>query len=273
LAETGHVLGRNVTIESREGDRDKVPALAADLVRQHVTVIVAVGVTTAQVAKAATQTIPVVFGIAGDPVEVGVVASLNRPSGNLTGVTTIGGEVAAKRLELLHKLVPTADTIAMLARQPGSAFNQAETRAMQSAADVLAVRLLLLYAATENEVAPAFATLVEQHAGALVLSGNNFSAAAIDQIISLAGRYAVPTLFYDRDHIAGGGLVSYGAPLSEIRRQMGVYVGRILKGEKPADLPIMQPTKFELVINLKTAKALGLTIPETLLATADEVIQ
>jgi putative tryptophan/tyrosine transport system substrate-binding protein len=272
LAETGYIVGRNVTITSREGDRDRLPALAADLVRQHVTVIAVVGVTAAQVAKAATQTIPVVFAIAGDPVEVGVVASLNRPSGNLTGFTTVSSEIAGKRLELLHKLVPAADTIAMLARQPGSAFIQAETSAMQSAARVLGVHLLVLYAATESEVAAAFATLVEQHAGALVTSSNVFSPAAIDQIISLAGRYAVPTLVFSRAQLAGGALASYGAELDETRRLMGVYAGRILKGEKPADLPVLQPTKFEFVINLKTAKALGLTIPETLLATADEVI-
>jgi putative ABC transport system substrate-binding protein len=271
LAETGYVVGRNVTITSREGDR--LPALAADLVRQHVTVITVVGVTAAQVAKAATQTIPVVFLMAGDPVEVGVVASFNRPSGNLTGVTTVSAELAGKRLELLHKLVPAADTIAMLARQPGSNFIQAETRAMQSAADVLGVRLLVLYAATESEVAQAFATLIEQHAGALVTSSNVFSLAAIDQIISLAGRYAVPTLVFARAEVAGGALASYGPKRDETFRLMGVYAGRILKGEKPADLPVMLPTKLELVINLKTAKALGLTISETLLATADEVIQ
>ena len=237
------------------------------------TVIAVVGVTAAQVAKAATQTIPVVFLMAGDPVEVGVVASLNRPSGNLTGVTSVSAELAGKRLEQLHKLVPAADTIVMLARQPGSAFIQAETRAMQSAADVLGVRLLVLYAATESEVALAFATFIEQHAGALVISSNVFSLAALDQIISLAGRYGVPTLFYSRAEVAGGALASYGTNRDEIVRLMGVYTGRILKGEKPADLPVMQPVKFELVINLKAAQALGLTIPETLLATADEVIQ
>jgi putative tryptophan/tyrosine transport system substrate-binding protein len=273
LAETGYVVGGNVTIEPREGDRERLPALAADLVRQHVTVIIVVGVTSAQVAKAATQTIPVVFLMAGDPVEVDVVASLNRPSGNLTGATSIGGEVAAKRLELLHQLLPTADPIAMLTRQAGGELNRAEMRAMQSAARVLGVRLLVLYAATEIEVTAAFATLVEQHAGALVLSSNLFSAAAIDQIISLADRYAVPTLFSNRAPVAVGALASYGTNLDEIERLMGVYTGRILKGEKPGNLPVMLPAKFEFVINLKTAKALGLTIPETLLATADEVIQ
>jgi putative tryptophan/tyrosine transport system substrate-binding protein len=271
LAETGYVVGRNVTIESREGGG--LTALVADLVRRHVTVIVVVGVLAAKVAKAATQTIPVVFLMAGDPVESGVVASLNRPSGNLTGVTAVGAELAGKRLELLHKLVPTADPIAMLVRQAGSEFIQAETRAMQSAARVLGVRLLVLHAATEGEIAAAFATLVEQHAGALVTSSNVFAPAAYNQIISLANRYTVPTLFLSRNQVADGALASYGNSRDDTMRQMGVYTGRILKGEKPADLPIMQPTKFEFVVNLNTAKALGLTIPETLLATADEVIQ
>jgi putative tryptophan/tyrosine transport system substrate-binding protein len=288
LKEAGHVEGQNVAVEHRyaENQFDRLPALAADLVHRRVAVIVASGSEAALAAKAATTTVPIVFGTNADPVALGLVASLNRPganvtgsaalvsvSGNLTGVTGIGAELAGKRLELLHKLVPAADTIAMLVRQGGSAFNQAETRAMQSAADVLGVRLLVLYAATESEVATAFATLIEQHASALVTSSNAFSPAEIDQIISLAGRYAVPTLFINRTQVARGGLASYGGPISELFRQMGVYTGRILKGEKPADLPIMQPTKFELVINLKTAKALGLTIPETLLAIADEVIQ
>jgi putative tryptophan/tyrosine transport system substrate-binding protein len=181
--------------------------------------------------------------------------------------------LAGKRLELLHKLVPTADPIAMLVRQAGSEFIQAETRAMQSAARVLGVRLLVLHAATEGEIAAAFATLVEQHAGALVTSSNVFAPAAYNQIISLANRYTVPTLFLSRNQVADGALASYGNSRDDTMRQMGVYTGRILKGEKPADLPIMQPTKFEFVVNLNTAKALGLTIPETLLATADEVIQ
>jgi putative tryptophan/tyrosine transport system substrate-binding protein len=223
-------------------------------------------------AKAVTQTIPIVFSMVGDPVEAGVVASLNHPSGNLTGVTLFGGEMAAKRVELLHKLVPAADPIAMLARVPGP-FIQAETRAMQSAARVLGVRLLVLFAATESEADTAFAALVEQHAGALVTSSNAFPSAVGDQVISLAGRYAVPTLFFTRTSVASGGLASYGTQTSELVRQIGVYTGRILKGEKPADPPVIQPTKFEFAINLKTAKALGLTIPETLLATADEVIQ
>jgi putative ABC transport system substrate-binding protein len=267
LAETGYIVGRNVTIEPREGGPDQQPALAADLVRRHVTVIVAAGVTPALAAKAATQTIPVVFGMVADPVEVGVVASLNRPSGNLTGVAFVGNEIAGKRFELMHRLVPAADPIAMLSK------GGADQAAMQPAARVLGVRLLALSAVTVSEVAAAFATLGEQHAGALVTGSGGFSPAAFDQIISLAGRYAVPTLFFTRRAVASGGLASYGPELSGSLHQMGVYTGRILKGEKPADLPVVQPIKFELVINLKTANALGLTIPETLLATADEVIQ
>jgi putative ABC transport system substrate-binding protein len=269
LAETGYVEGRNVTIESREGSVEQLPALAADLVRRRVTVIVAAGNRPAQAAKAATQTIPVVFGIAGDPVELGVAASLNRPSGNLTGITAVGSELAGKRLELLHKLVPAADPIAYLTRVGGGP----EQANVQTAARVLGVRLLALVGATESVIAAAFATIVEQRAGALLIGSGVFSPAAFDQIISLAGRYAVPTLFFTRERVVSGGLASYGITVTEFARQMGVYTGRILKGEKPADLPIVRPDKFELVINLKTAKALGLTIPETLLATADEVIQ
>jgi putative ABC transport system substrate-binding protein len=211
----------------------------------------------------------------GDPVAQGVVASLNRPSGNLTGVTNVGTDLAGKRLELLHKLVPAADTIAYLARAvaPSNLPGPNEVADLQSAARILGVRLLALRAASESEIAAAFATIVQQHAGALLLSGGAISPAALGQIILLAGRHAVPTLFFTRDEVVSGGLASYGATTIGLARQMGVYTGRVLKGEKPADLPIVQPDKFELVINLRTAKALGLTIPETLLATADEVIQ
>jgi putative ABC transport system substrate-binding protein len=270
LAETGYVVGRNVIIEPRGGDRERG---AADLVRRHVTVIVVTGANSALVAKAATQTIPVVFLMANDPVEVGVVASFNRPSGNLTGVTAVGTELTGKRLELLHQLVPAADPIAMLGPAADTELMKAETKAMQSAASILGLRLLVLSAESESEVAAAFATIVEQHAGALVTSSAALTLAKIDQILSFAGRYAVPTMVLGRAPVERGGLASYGPTITELVRQAGVYTGRILKGEKPADLPIMQPTKFEFVINLKTAKALGLTIPETLLATADEVIQ
>jgi putative tryptophan/tyrosine transport system substrate-binding protein len=271
LAETGYVVGRNVTIDASGDHVGQQAALAADLVRRHVAVIVVVGRNAALAAKAATQTIPVVFLMAYDPVEVGVVASLNRPSGNLTGVTTFGTEIVEKRLEMLHKLVPAADPIAYLNRTPATDVTGSER--LQTAAGVLGVRLLTLFGATESEVAAAFATIVEQRAGALLISSGAYSLAAIDQVLSLARRYAVPTLFFTRDLVVSGGLASYGTPSSDLFRQVGVYTGRILKGEKPANLPIMQPTKIELVINLKTAKALGLTIPETLLATADEVIQ
>jgi putative tryptophan/tyrosine transport system substrate-binding protein len=271
LADSGYVVGRNVTIDSREGSVQQLPALAADLVRRQVKVIVAAGVITAQTVKAATQTIPVVFGILGDPVELGLVASLARPSANLTGVTSVGSELAGKRLELLHKLVPSADPIAYLSRIGGG--GSLELANVQIAARVLGVRLLALAGATESEIAAAFATIVEQRAGALLISAGVFSPSVFDQIISLAGHYAVPTLFGSRERVVSGGFASYGIPPNSLLRQVGVYTGRILKSEKPADLPIVQPDKFELVINLKTAKALGLTIPETLLATADEVIQ
>jgi putative ABC transport system substrate-binding protein len=277
LAETGYVVGRNVTIESRVGGPGRQLALAADLVGRHVTLIVAAGLGAAQASKEATQTIPVVFNMAADPVEFGVVASLNRPSGNLTGFASFGSELAGKRLELLHKLVPAADPIALLSRRNAAG---AEVRAMQSAARVLGVRLLVLFAATEGEVDTAFATLVEEHVGALVIGATAFAPAVYEKTISFAGRFAVPTMLFTAlpfsDPVtagAAGALASYGPPLRENYHQMGVYAGRILKGEKPSDLPIMQPTKLEFVINLKTAKALGLTIPETLLATADEVIQ
>jgi putative ABC transport system substrate-binding protein len=266
LAETGYVVGRNVTIDASGDHVGQQAAIAAELVRRHVAVIVASGRNAALAAKAATQTIPVVFGMAWDPVEVGAVASLNRPSGNLTGITTFGYELDEKRVEMLHKFLPAADPIAYLNRVPN--FER-----VQTAAGVLGVRLLTLFGATESEIAAAFATIVEQRAGALLISSGAFSPTAIDQVLSLARRHAVPTLFFGRDQVARGGLASYGPNPSELGRQMGVYTGRILRGEKPADLPIVQPTRFEFVINLKTAKALGLTIPETLLATADEVIQ
>ena len=262
-------MGRNVTIDASGDHDDQQAAIAAEFVCRHVAVIVAAGRRAALAAKAATQTIPVIFGMAYDPVEVGVVASLNRPSGNLTGVTTFGTALDEKRVEMLHKLVPAADLIAYLNRTP--VINDS----VQTAAGVLGVRLLTLVGATESEIAAAFATIVEQRAGALLIASGGISPSISDQIVSLAGRYAIPTMFANRTGVERGGLASYGVTIgtSPMFRPMGVYTGRILKGEKPADLPVVQPDKFELVINLKTAKALGLTIPETLLATADEVIQ
>jgi putative ABC transport system substrate-binding protein len=225
-------------------------------------------------AKAATPDIPIIFGTGADPVELGLVASLNRPGGNLTGVANLGGEIAEKRLELLHKAVPAAETIALLVGPPtDSLYNRAETRHVQSAARTLGLRLLVFNVTADTEIAPVFATLVEHQAGAIVVGLQASLGASRGQILSLAARFALPTMFSSSLDARAGALLSYGADVSENSRQMGVYTGRILKGEKPGDLPVVQPTKFEFVINLKTAKALGLNLPPTLLAIADEVIE
>jgi putative ABC transport system substrate-binding protein len=275
LAETGYVVGRNVALERRdaEGHRERLPELAADLVRRRVAVIIATTGSSVEVAKAATQTIPVVFIMAADPVENGVVASLNRPGGNLTGVALLGAEIAGKRLELLHKLVPAANPIAVFEGPQNTDLSRVETRGLQSAARVLGLRLLVFNIQTENDIAGAFVTLVEQHAGAVFVGTNNLFTAARAQIISLAGRHAIPTAFFDRRPVADGALLGYGPDTDDAYRQVGIYTGRILKGEKPADLPVMQPTRFNFVINLKTARTLGLDIPPMLLAIADEVIE
>jgi putative ABC transport system substrate-binding protein len=248
-----------------------LPALAVDLVRRQPRVIIANG-PAAVAAKAATTTIPIVFYSGGDPVEQGLVASLNRPGGNLTGVTTLNTAVGPKRLELLHELVPTASTIALLVHPTGP---NAETlsRDLQAAASTLGLQLHLLHASTDRDFDSVFATLGQLRDVALVIGNDAFFTARVEQLAALAIRYAVPANYQFREFAVAGGLMSYGANLADAWHLMGVYTGRILKGEKPADLPIVQPTKFELIINLKTAKALGLTIPETLLATADEVIQ
>jgi putative ABC transport system substrate-binding protein len=274
LAGIGYVEGRNVIVEYRWADNhdDRLSALAADLVRRRVAVIVALGTTTALAAKAATQTIPIVFRVGVDPVEIGLVASFNRPAGNLTGIANLSGPIVSKRLALLRELIPAA-TIATLVNSANPSFAQNETRDLQAAAGVLGVRILVLNGGSASDIAGAFATLHEQQAGALLISADAWFFSARDQITSLAARYAIPTMFSDRASVAAGGLLSYGINFPDVTRQVGLYAGRILKGEKPSDLPVVQPTKFEFVINLKTAKALGLTIPETLLATADEVIQ
>jgi putative tryptophan/tyrosine transport system substrate-binding protein len=276
LAETGYIEGQNVAIEYRwaEGHFDRLPALVADLVRRRVAVIAIAGTTTsALAAKAATQSIPIVFTIGSDPVEDGLVASLNRPGGNLTGVTAPQAAVVAKRFEMLHELVPAATPIAFLVNPTNAAVAQAETREAQVAARVLGVDLLVLNASTPSEIDTAFATMVGERAGALVTSSESFFMKQRVQFTVLAARHAVPAIYAWRENVEAGGLMSNGSnPLDSIR-QAGVYTGRILKGDKPADLPVQQSTKLELVINLKTAKALGIIIPETLLATADEVIQ
>jgi putative ABC transport system substrate-binding protein len=274
LAEIGFLEGRDVTVEyhTTDGHSERLSPLADDLVLRRVAAIFAETTASALAAKAATRTIPVVFFTGADPVELGLVASLNRPGGNLTGAFTLAAEIAAKRLELLHKLVPATESIAMLA---GSAdpYTQAETRNVQSAARTLGLRLLVFNATTESEIAAAFATLVERQAGAVLLSGAAQLQPMTDQIISLAARYALPAMFYSGFAARAGGLLSYGAVANENYRLVGAYIGRILKGEKPADLPVQLSTRFEFVINLKTARALKLEIPPLLLALADEVIE
>jgi putative ABC transport system substrate-binding protein len=279
LAEAGYVVGRNVNLEYRSAgtDRDRLRLLAAEFVSQQVAAIVAATGNSAHAAKAATQTIPIVFFMGGDPVEEGLVASLRRPGGNATGAAILGAEIAAKRLELLHELVPKAESIAALVRSEGpdsSDFSRAQSKGFQSAALALGLRLLLVNAVTENDIAGAFANAVQQHAGALLVAGAAlFNDAQMPQIVSLANRYSLPTMFFYSNAVPAGALASYGTDLSESYRQMGVYTGRVLKGEKPGNLPVVQSTKFDLAINLKTARALGITVPLPLLAAADEVIE
>jgi putative tryptophan/tyrosine transport system substrate-binding protein len=276
LSDAGYVEGQNMAVEYRcaEDHSDRLPALADDLVRRRVAVIVTLGTAVVFPAKAATKSIPIVFATGTDPVETGLVASLNRPGGNLTGIYNLNTTVVAKRLELLHELVPTATSIAYLVNPTNPIFAMAETRELQVAARTVGVRLLILKASDPSEFEAAFTTLVHDKAGGVVVSGEALFSRYSDRLVELAARHEVPAIYSARDNLAAGGLMSYGTDLPGAWRQVvGVYAGRILKGEKPADLPVQQVTKLELVINLKTAKALGLTIPETLLATADEVIQ
>ncbi len=277
LSETGYVEGRNLVVEYRwaaEGDFDRRwAALVADLVSRRVSAIVAPGVAAALAAKAATQTIPIVFTSAIDPVEAGLVASFNRPGGNLTGMSGLISAVAAKRLQLLHELVPAATTIAFLVTRDSAGVSGPETKELQAAAQTLGVRLLILNADAPREFEAAFATLVGERAGGLVVSGGKFFTGHADQLVPLAARYGVPAIYGRREGAAAGGLMSYGIDFPEMYRQVGIYSGRILKGVKPADLPVQQAVKVELIINLKTAKALGLTVPLALLTRADEVIE
>ena len=276
LSETGYVEGRNVTFEYRWADdhNDRLRALAEDLVRRRVAVIAAPGATqSALVAKAATQSIPIVFELGIDPAETGLVASLNHPGGNLTGVSELNVDMVAKRLELLHELIPAATSIAFLGNPSNPVVASAQTKALQAAADAMGLHLLVLNASDPSEFEGAFATLVRQRAGALLLTGDALFTGHRDQLIALAARHAVPALYQWRQFTAAGGLMSYGASRVDAFRQVGIYVGRILKGEKPADLPVQQATKIELSINLKTAKTLGVAVPLTLLTRADEVIE
>ena len=275
LSAAGYDEGRNVAIEYRwsEGDYDKLPALAAELVRRQVTVIATINTPTILAAKAASQTIPIIFGVGVDPIKFGLVASLNHPGGNLTGVTQLNIEMEAKRVQLLHELVPAATSIALLINPTSPAYSEAATELAQSAARILGVRLLALDASTESGIEAAFVTLVEKRAGSLLVTGNSFLVSQRDQIVALAARHAVPAIYEQREYALAGGLMSYGTNFRDGYRQAGIYVGRILKGEKPADLPVLQSTKFEFVINLKTAKALGIEVPPNLSAEADEIIE
>ena len=276
LGDTGYIEGRNVAIEYRwaHGKNDLLPTLAAELVRRRVSVIVILESTQgALAAKAATQTIPIVCMQAADPVRIGLVDSLNRPGGNVTGINLMLAELAGKRLELLLELVPAARSIAYLRNPTNPVFAESEGRELQAAARARAVRLLLVNASRPSEFETAFAELVQQRADALVVSSAVSLLTDPDQIVALAARHAVPAIYAWRPSVASGGLMSYATNLPDAWRQAGVYTGRILKGEKPADLPVLQPTKFELLINLKTAKALGLTVPLTLQVAADEVIE
>jgi putative ABC transport system substrate-binding protein len=273
LSETGYVEGRNLAIEYRfaHSQFDRLPELAADLVHRGVAVIVARPTQSALAAKAATSTIPIVFEIGGDPVKAGLVASLNRPGSNITGAASLNVELGPKRLELLHEVVPAATTIAMLLDPVTGVENQSID--MQAAARTLGVQLHILRTSTERDITMAFATLAELRAGALVIGGGSFLLGRIELLTALTLRHAVPSISQDRDLTAAGGLMSYGGNLAESYRLAGVYTGRILKGEKPSDLPVQQSTRVELIINMKTAKALGLTFPITLLGRADEVIE
>jgi putative tryptophan/tyrosine transport system substrate-binding protein len=276
LSESGYVEGRSVLVEYRwaEGHYERLPLLAADLVRRQPAVIFAGGaVNTAQAAIAATKTIPIIFSIGGDPVELGLVASLNRPGGNVTGVLTLGVELASKRLELMHELVPTANIIALLVNPSNPSNAETISRDLQASARVLGLQLHVLNASTESDITATFATLGQLRAGALVIGSDSYFNSRSEQFAELALRNAMPTIYQYREFAAAGGLMSYGSSLTDLYHLSGIYAGRILNGDKPADLPVQRSTKVELIINMKTAKALGLTVPLTLLTRADEVIE
>jgi putative ABC transport system substrate-binding protein len=276
LKEAGYIEGQNVAIEYRwaEGHNDRLPVLAAELVGRQVAMIAAVGGTPSAVAaKEATATIPIVFGVAVDPVELGFVLSLNRPGGNLTGVTNLNVEMAPKRLELLREMMPTATMIAVLVNPTSPSITEPFLRTLQAAAPALGLQLHILHASTDRELDASFAALSQLRADALVIGPDQFFYTRIKQLAALTVTHAVPAISQNRPFAAAGGLMSYGGNETEYYRLVGVYAGKILNGEKPADLPVQQTTKVELIINLKTAKALGLTVPLSLLGRADEVIE
>ena len=275
LTEAGYVEGRNVAFEYRwaEDQFERLPALAAELVRREVAVIAAIGGNTSAVAaKSATATIPIVFEIGGDPIALGLVAGLARPGGNVTGVTFLVGTLAAKQFEILHETVPKAELIGFLLN-PSNVDAETKTKDALAAAVSVGKKLLVVHAHSETELEAAFSALVQQRAGALVVGAEALFSARPDKLAELAARHKLPAIYFRREFVLAGGLMSYGASITDALRVVGLYAGRILKGEKPADLPVQQSTKVELVVNLKTAKVLGLDIPQTLLGRADEVIE
>jgi putative tryptophan/tyrosine transport system substrate-binding protein len=273
MKETGYVEGQNVAIEYRsaEGQTDRLPLLVADLLRRQVALIVG-NTLAALAAKAATTTVPIVFASGGDPVKLGLVASLNRPGGNVTGVSFISLELGTKHLGLLRELRPGAARIAVLV-DPKSPTTEAFVSQVRAAASVMGQQIEVLYVSSDREIETALTTLVQRGAGALLVGGGGLMYSRRERIVALAAHHRIPAIYVLRDYVAAGGLMSYGTSTTDAYRQAGIYAGRILKGEKPGDLPVMLPTKFELVINVKTAKALGLEIPDKLLALADEVIE
>src|SRR5216684_2197952 len=276
LKQVGYIEGQNLDIEYRwaEGQNDRLPILAAELVQRQVAVIAAAGGTPAALAaKAATQTIPIVFAVSVDPVEIRLIASLNQPGGNLTGITNLNVEVGPKRLELLRELIPTATIIALLVNPTSPSIAEGFLRALQPAARALGLQLHVLNASTDRDFDPVFATMVQLRADALVISPDTFFNTRIERLAMLSLHHAVPAIYQYRPFVAAGGLISYGSDQTEYYRLIGTYTGKILKGEKPAGLPVVQSTKVELIINLKTAKALGINVPLSLLGRADEVIE
>jgi putative ABC transport system substrate-binding protein len=275
LNQSGYVEGRNVVIEYRwaGNQADRLPDLAADLVQLRVAVIVSPGSLSALAAKGATTSIPIVFVVGNDPVQLGLVASLNRPGGNLTGINAFAVELGAKGLALLHELMPSTATIGFLENPNNPIFAAYYERDVLTAATVIGLKIQILNAGTDREIDAAFVNPIQARTGALLVGGDVFFNNRIDQIVALAARHAIPTMYHFREFVAAGGLISYGSSLMDAYQQVGLYTGRILKGEKPADLPVIQATKLELIINLKTAKALGLPIPDKLLSLADEVIE
>jgi putative tryptophan/tyrosine transport system substrate-binding protein len=275
LNEAGFAEGQNVVIEYRwaEGDYDRLAPLAAELAGDHVAVIFASGgAASLRAAMAATSTIPIIFSLAGDPVKLGVVSSLNRPGGNVTGVTFTSAPLGAKRLELIRELVPNARRIALLVN-PNSVGAADDERQLEAITNLAVAQLLIINASSVDEINAAFASLLQQQADVLLIPPDGLMSGWHEQLVALAAHYAIPTVYFEREFVVDGGLISYGTPLRDSYHQAGIYAGRILGGAKPVDLPVVQATKFELVLNLKTAKTLGLKVPQTLLVAADEIIE